>query len=108
MAQTVILRKEQGKLFFDKELPYVFSLLRNGTYTIEIKQASQKRTVSQNALMWMWFACVERETGTPKQDIHDYYCRQYLRRQVTWKDETVTVIGETKKLNTPADDGLPQ
>ena len=100
MAQTVILRKEQGRLIFDKELPYVFSLLRNGTYVIEIKQATTKRTVSQNALMWMWFACVERETGTPKQDVHDYYCRQYLRRQVTWKDETITVIGETKKLNT--------
>lgn len=100
MAQTVILRKEQGRLIFDKELPYVFSLLKNGTYTIEIKQATQKRTVSQNALMWMWFACIERETGTPKQDVHDYYCRQYLRRNVTWKDETITVVGETKKLNT--------
>jgi hypothetical protein len=50
--------------------------------------------------MWMWFACIERETGTPKQDVLDYYCRQFLRRQITWNDETITVIGETKKLNT--------
>ena len=60
MAQTVTLRKEAGRLIFDKELPYVFSLLKNGTYIIEIKQASTRRTISQNALMWMWFACVER------------------------------------------------
>ena len=100
MAQTVTLRKEAGRLIFDKELPYVFSLLKNGTYIIEIKQASTRRTISQNALMWMWFACVERETGTPKQDVHDYYCRQYLRRQISWHDEVITVIGETKKLNT--------
>jgi hypothetical protein len=100
MAQTVILRKEQGRMIFDKELSYVFSLLKNGTYSIEIKSTKERRTVSQNALMWMWFACIERETGTPKQDVHDYYCRQFLRRQITWNDDTITVIGETKKLNT--------
>jgi hypothetical protein len=100
MAQTVILRKEQGRMIFDKELSYVFSLLKNGTYSIEIKSTKERRTVSQNALMWMWFACIERETGTPKQDVHDYYCRQFLRRQITWNDETIMVIGETKKLNT--------
>ena len=87
-------------MIFDKELSYVFSLLKNGTYSIEIKSTKERRTVSQNALMWMWFACIERETGTPKQDVHDYYCRQFLRRQITWNDHAITVIGETKKLNT--------
>ena len=100
MAQTVILRKDAGRLTFDRELPYVFSLLKNGTYTIEIKRISEKRTVSQNALMWMWFACIERETGTPKQDVHDYYCRMFLRRWVGFKDRNIEVVGETKKLNT--------
>jgi hypothetical protein len=46
MAQTVILRKEQGRMIFDKELSYVFSLLKNGTYTIEIKSTKERRTVS--------------------------------------------------------------
>jgi len=100
MAQTVILRKDAGRLTFDRELPYVFSLLKNGTYTIEIKRVTEKRTVSQNALMWMWFACIERETGTPKQDVHDYYCRMFLRRWVGFKDRNIEVVGETKKLNT--------
>ena len=34
------------------------------------------------------------------ETVHDYYCRQYLRRQISWHDEVITVIGETKKLNT--------
>ena len=100
MAQTIILRKQDGRLMFDKEPSYVFSLLRNGTYTIEVKKTTEKRTVSQNALMWMWFTCIERETGTPRQDIHDYYCRMFLRRWVSFKDKNIEVVGETKKLNT--------
>lgn len=100
MAQTIILRKDNGRLTFDREPNYVFSLLQNGTYQIEVKKVTKNRTVSQNALMWMWFACIERETCTPAQDVHDYYCRMFLRRYVSFKDKNIEVVGETKKLNT--------
>ena len=92
--------KTDGKVRCDTDLDYLFSTLKNGTYTLTVKRASEKRSVPQNDLMWMWFACMERETGTPKQDIHDYYCRQFLRKQIVWKDSVVTVIGQTSKLTT--------
>lgn len=89
-----------GRLSFSEELPYIFSLLQNGSYTITVKRTTEKRTVSQNALMWMWFTCIERMTGTPKQDVHDYYVAKFLRRTVSYGDKVYTVVGETKRLNT--------
>jgi len=100
MAKVVTVVKTDGVVRCDTNLDYLFSTLKNGTYVLTIKRASEKRSISQNDLMWMWFACIERETGTPKQDVHDYYCRQYLRKQIVWKGETVVVIGQTSKLST--------
>ena len=56
------------------------SQLRNGRYRLIIERYTEPRTLSQNALMWLWFTCIEQETGTDKQDVHDYYCNLYLRR----------------------------
>lgn len=100
MAHTIIMKKEGGRLTFDKEPSYIFSLLQNGTYSIEVKKVTEKRTVSQNALMWMWFSCIERETGTPMQDVHDYYCKKFLCRVVHIGERMEKVVGETKRMNT--------
>lgn len=100
MAHTVILRKNEGRLTFSEELPYIFSLLTNGTYTVTVKRTTEKRTVSQNALMWMWFTCIERMTGTSKQDVHDYYAKRFLRRTVYYNGKAESVVGETKRLTT--------
>ena len=100
MAKVVTVVKRDGRVTCDTNLDYLFTTLRNGTYTLTIKRASEKRTIAQNDLMWMWFACIERETGTPKQDVHDHYCRKFLGRSVIWKGDVETVIGETKKLTT--------
>lgn len=41
--------------------------------------------------MWLWFACIERETGTPKDDIYMYYCKKFLSRiiEIMGKEEKV-------------------
>ena len=78
----------------DKSFDYLCSTLKNGTYKVE------PRTLSQNALMWLWFACIERETGTDKLDVHDYYCRKFLPRQICMNGNIVSVVGSTSKLNT--------
>lgn len=98
MARTITLRKIDGRATTDIDLGYLFSTLRNGTYTITIKRASEKRSINQNDLMWMWFACIERETGQPKQDVHDYYCKKFLCRVIEWRGEQVVVVGRTKDM----------
>lgn len=93
--------KEQGVIkWLGQPVELMFGLVTNGEYTLEIKKKVKKRTVDQNALMWMWFTCIEDETGTLKQDVHDYYCKKFLRRVVSFNGKDEVVVRTTSKLNT--------
>lgn len=100
MAKTVTMRKQEGRLTFDTELAYVFSTLANGTYNITIKRASEKRSIPQNDLMWMWLACIERETGTPKDDVYMYYCKKFLMKTIQVGERLERIYTTSSKLNT--------
>ena len=78
--------------------------LTNGRHTLEIKRSVRKRSLAQNRLMWLWFACIEQETGQYAQDIHDYYCLRFLRREVTdlSTGAMVAVPGHTSALSAEA------
>lgn len=78
--KQVTIRKEDGQVRVDTNLDYLFSTLRNGVYTLTIKRAREKRTIAQNDLMWMWFACIENETGTAKEDVYNHYCKKFLSK----------------------------
>lgn len=99
MAKTVIMTKNDGRLTFDVELPYVFSLLANGKYTITIKRANEKRSIPQNDLMWMWLTCIERETGTPKDDVYMYYCKKFLMKTIQVGNRMERIYNTSSKLN---------
>ena len=99
MAKTVLMTKNDGRLTFDVELPYVFSLLANGKYTITIKRASEKRSIPQNDLMWMWLTCIERETGTPKDDVYMYYCKKFLMKTIQVGNKMERIYNTSSKLN---------
>ncbi|MBQ7204629.1 MAG: hypothetical protein IJS04_02195 [Muribaculaceae bacterium] len=94
------LVKKDGKVSMEKSFDYLCSLLRNGVYVLSIKRKTEPRTVSQNALMWMWFKCMEDNTGTDKQDWHDYYCAKFLLRETDIGGRRFTVVGGTSILNT--------
>lgn len=100
MAKTVTMRKQEGRLTFDTELAYVFSTLANGTYHITIKRASEKRSIPQNDLMWMWMTCIERETGTPKDDVYMYYCKKFLMKTIQVGERWERIYTTSSKLNT--------
>lgn len=93
--------KEQGVIkWLGQPIELMFNLIANGEYALEIKKKVKKRTVDQNALMWLWFTCMEDETGTLKQDFHDYYCKKFLRRIVVINGNEEIVVRTTSKLNT--------
>lgn len=100
MAKQVVMRKQDGRLTFDTELAYLFSTLQNGTYTITVKKVSEKRSIAQNDLMWMWLTCIENETGTPKDEVYMYYCKKFLMRTVTMGQKMERIYMTTSKLNT--------
>ena len=97
---TTQLVKKDGKVTLEHSLEYLSSKLTNGIYELSIKRKTEPRTVSQNALMWMWFECISEDTGQDKQDVHDYYCSKYLARHVTIKDREYLVTGSSSKLKT--------
>lgn len=99
MAKVVVMRKQDGRLTFDVELPYLFSLLQNGTYTITVKRQSEKRSIAQNDLMWMWMKCIENETGTPKDEVYMYYCKKFLMRTVSIGEKMERIYMTSSKLN---------
>lgn len=78
--KRVTVIKEDGQVRVDTNMDYLFSTLRNGVYTLYIKRASEKRTIAQNDLMWMWFTCIENETGTDKKDVYSHYCKMFLSK----------------------------
>ena len=53
-----ILTKKDGVVTMDKSFDYLCSTLKNGIYTVSIKRKVEPRTLSQNALMWLWFSCI--------------------------------------------------
>ena len=95
-----ILTKRDGKVTMEKSFDFLCSLLRDGVYVLSIKRKTEPRTVSQNALMWMWFKCMEENTGTEKQDWHDYYCAKFLMREASFGRKRFSVVGGTSTLNT--------
>ena len=99
MAKTVVMRKQDGRLTFDTELAYLFSTLTNGIYTITVKRSSETRSIPQNDLMWMWLSCIERETGTPKDDIYMYYCKKFLMKTIQVGERLERIYTTSSKLN---------
>ena len=84
---------------FDVEPAYIFSTLSNGAYTITIKKAQEKRSLPQNDLMWLWFTCIEQETGTPKEDVYMYYCKKFLMKTIQIGDKLEHIYNTSSKLN---------
>ena len=99
MAKQIILTKKDGRLVFDQEPAAVFDFLANGQYVITIKRMSTKRSIAQNDLMWMWFECIERETGTPKDDIYMYYCKRFLCKIIEVGGHQEKIYNTSSKLN---------
>ena len=99
MAKQIILNKVDGRLNFDQEPAAVFNLLSNGQYVITIKRMNTKRSIDQNNLMWMWFECISRETGTNKDDIYMYYCKKFLCKIITIGEKQEKIYNTSSHLN---------
>ena len=98
--ETVNMTKADGKVTTDRDLGYLFSTLKNGTYNIIIKRAADRRTMKQNDLMWLWLRCIEHETGTPKEDAYLYYCKKFLCKVIQIGERLEKVYETSSRLNT--------
>ena len=78
--------------------------LGNGLYELKIAKKVKRRSLPQNRLMWMWFACIGKDCGQSIDDIHDYYAYKFLPRYITELETgaQVRVPGHTSTLTTEA------
>lgn len=100
MERVISISKVNGVIHMDGNVDDLLSTLRNGEYLLTVKRKTARRSLSQNALMWMWYACIEDETGQDRIDIHDHYCAKFLSRPIAWSDGVEIVAGGTSHLNT--------
>lgn len=104
MANQILIVKKNGEIENKedilKQIDLMLNTARNGEHFMKLEKAVRQRSISQNKLMWLWFACIQQETGTDKIDIHDYYCKKFLRRVVTLAGKEEVVVSGTSKLST--------
>lgn len=98
--KVVKVEKRDGRVSLDTDLDYLFSTLKNGSYSLILKRVSEKRTINQNDLMWMWFKCIENGTGTDKNDIYMYYCKKFLCKVIRVGEKVEKVYETSSMLNT--------
>lgn len=91
MAEALTITKSKEGVQWSRPLDYVLGKLRNGQYDVTIQAHREPRSVSQNALLWMWIACISEATGQDKQDIYDAYCAMFLSRLVETRHGMVKV-----------------
>lgn len=106
--KTIEFFKTNGKIgdvgalhsWLDRNIKWI----TNGSYTLLIKRRVKSRSLNQNRLMWLWFACIAKETGETAQRIHDVYCYMFLPEQVTDFEtgQLVRVPGHTHALTSEA------
>ena len=104
-AREIEIVKMNGLVDYPRTMGVVNQWLNtctNGTYTLTLKRKQQKRSVSQNALMWLWFAAIAEAWteacgyGITSQDVHDAYCMLLIPKD-TPKGK---VAGSTRMLTT--------
>lgn len=100
MKTMTLIKDSDGLQWVGRTIDGVLSTLRNGKYIVTVEKHREPRTLSQNALMWMWLSCIERETGTPKEDVYSYYCRKFLCRVTVINGKEVTVNDTSSMLST--------
>jgi hypothetical protein len=87
MKRIVVYSKDNGTTNSPEVLETIqlwLGTARRGHYTIEMKKTGDKRSISQNKLMWLWFSAIadawSEATGRAftRDEVHDAYCQMFL------------------------------
>ena len=87
MKRIVVYNRDKGTTNSSEVLETIqlwLDTVRSGQYTIEMKKVVEKRSISQNRLMWLWFSAIadawSDATGRvfTMDEVHDAYCLMFL------------------------------
>ena len=94
-GQTIILRAQANK---DFAIRFVSGLKVDPDHPleIEVRQHRKKRSLSANALYWVWLGIISQETGNDVDALHEWAKRQFSLPR------SVTIMGDTCEVYTTA------
>lgn len=85
-------------------LPYLWTKInaidRLEDYEIHFLPRKDKRTLEQNARLWMLYTSIGNFLGDSPTNIHELMGFKFLRTQIVVNKETIDSIKSTTKLNT--------
>lgn len=95
--KCIIRNDEDRQRFID----FILKVDLSKPFTAIFEPLKKKRTVRQNRLMYLWFQCLEDETGTSHEVWKEYYKKKFLTIYVDncFGNDVETVIS-TKDLTT--------
>jgi hypothetical protein len=80
---------------------YLQELPKDGSFKVEVKRNLSKRSLSQNALYWVWVAIISEETGYRKDEVHALLRYQFLPScEQEIMGHRIHDLPSTTKLNT--------
>jgi hypothetical protein len=86
--------KEKVKTEFDRQrvIGIIQRLDLSKPYTVTISQRKGRRSLDQNALMWLWLTCIESETGNDRIYLHEHFKKKWIlpKRIVIFGEEQLT------------------
>lgn len=105
------IKKENGHVTDGRTLDQCCGFLPNGDYVATIEPRAQwekkrPRTLSQNALLWIWFQDIANFFNTTygdsmwnKQNVHDLFCEMFKTIEILPNGQIINKWVETSKLN---------
>jgi hypothetical protein len=102
-SKTFLAKAINGKLDYgsDFNLARLHDALKSTEgKTWRIEYVETKRTLSQNSLYWLFLQVIERETGQPAQEVHEWAKRMFLPPKfITVQKKELKIPASTTQLS---------
>lgn len=102
MSRTIVIQKVKGQIANEElileQLKDTFQVITNGTYVLTLEKRRSQRTIDQNRLMWLWFACLSDYSGHTPPEMKKIYCDKYFGRNIEFRGENYRISNGTRDL----------
>lgn len=78
VATAILIKNDSEGTRINRSLVEMIEGLPQGKYRIVIEPQSERHSVPQRNLLFMWLSLLARETGNTKVSLYRYYCRKFL------------------------------
>lgn len=78
VATAILIKNVSEGTRINRSLVDMIEALPEGKYRIIIEPQSERHSVPQRKLLFMWLSLLARETGNSKVALYKYYCNKFL------------------------------